>query len=111
VGTGGAVVSSSLTDALVRVDGGPEWLQARRAEARETFAESVLPSVEEEIWRYSRIDDLDLDAFSLPAPPTTAATPATPAVSTPDPLPLQDLPERAASVVVQNGRVVSLDVD
>jgi Fe-S cluster assembly protein SufD len=104
-------VSSSLTEALARVDGGPEWLQARRAEARETFAEAVLPSVEEEIWRYSRIDDLDLDAFSLPAPPTAAATPATPAVSTPDPLPLQDLPERAASVVVQNGRVVSLDVD
>jgi len=36
--------------------------------AAERFAAAELPSAEEEVWRYSRIGDLDLDAFALPAP-------------------------------------------
>ncbi len=35
-----------------------------------TFATAVLPSPEEEIWRYSRIDELDLAGFE--PEPTTA---------------------------------------
>lgn len=42
---------------------GPPWLQRRRAAAAEAFASSVLPSEKEEIWRYSRIDLLDLDRY------------------------------------------------
>jgi len=45
--------------------GGPEWLVTARLEALERFASSGLPSQTEEIWRYSRIDDLDLDAYEL----------------------------------------------
>jgi Fe-S cluster assembly protein SufD len=101
-------VSSSLTEALAGVGGGPEWVRERRAEAREVFADAELPSVDEEIWRYSRIDDLDLDSFRLPAEPTEPATTTAGAF---DPLPHQELPERAASVVVRNGRVASLEVD
>ena len=37
----------------------------------------VLPSTEEEVWRYSRIDQLDLDAYTVappvPVPPAGAA--------------------------------------
>ena len=46
---------------------GPAWLQARRAAAAARFAEASLPDASEEVWRYSRIGDLDLDRFS-PSP-------------------------------------------
>lgn len=42
---------------------GPAWLQRRRAAAAERFASIPLPTEKDEIWRYSRIDDLDLDRF------------------------------------------------
>src|SRR4051794_22589690 len=48
---------------------GPAWLQAEREAAYERFAAiDALPTEAEEIWRYSRISELDLDAFR-PAPP------------------------------------------
>ena len=43
---------------------GPEWLQARRVAAAERFAAAELPSAQEEVWRYSRIGDLHLDAYA-----------------------------------------------
>jgi Fe-S cluster assembly protein SufD len=51
------------TDALTAL-GGPDWLVARRAAASERAAALSLPSSEEEVWRYSRIDELDLDRFA-----------------------------------------------
>ena len=50
---------------------GPEWLQARRVGAAERFAAASLPSAQEEVWRYSRIADLDLDHFDLGADTVT----------------------------------------
>jgi Fe-S cluster assembly protein SufD len=49
-------------DAAANLDG-PDWLRVQRVEAVERFAGSPLPSTDEEIWRYSRIASLDLDAF------------------------------------------------
>jgi Fe-S cluster assembly protein SufD len=46
-------------------------LRARRARAAEAFEASTLPSAEEEVWRYSRIGDLDLAAFG----PVAAGSP------------------------------------
>jgi Fe-S cluster assembly protein SufD len=46
-------------------------LQARRAVAAEAFSSSPLPSEKEEVWRYSRIDQLELDRFR-PAGTSTA---------------------------------------
>jgi hypothetical protein len=43
---------------------GPEWLRARRTGAAERFATTTLPTDAEEVWRYSRIAELDLDDFS-----------------------------------------------
>ncbi len=42
---------------------GPNWLRARRSSAAERFLATAMPSPDEEVWRYSRIAELDLDAF------------------------------------------------
>lgn len=89
-------------DAAARL-GGPEWLRARRLAAAERFAAGSLPDASEEIWRYSRISELDLDAYR-------------PALATPDDAgSVGNIPdgagERAALVVVHNGRLARIDVD
>ena len=85
--------------------GGPQWLQARRRAAFDRFRSASLPTAEEEIWRYSRIDELDLDSF---APATAAAETGTPAT-------LQEvldvIGERAGLLVLRNGRVALAEVD
>ncbi len=43
--------------------GGPDWLVARRVAAAEQLAGMVWPTASEEIWRYSRIEQLNLDEF------------------------------------------------
>ncbi|MGH8919292.1 MAG: SufB/SufD family protein, partial [Actinomycetes bacterium] len=43
---------------------GPGWLRSRRAAAAERFAAADLPTQDLEVWRYSRIDDLDLDRYT-----------------------------------------------
>ena len=43
--------------------GGPDWLQRRQHEAAERVSALSVPTSEEEVWRYSRINDLDLDQF------------------------------------------------
>jgi Fe-S cluster assembly protein SufD len=45
---------------------GPVWLRHRRAAGYEALASCPLPSESEEVWRYSPIDDLDLDQFTPP---------------------------------------------
>ncbi len=65
-----------------------------------------MPSTDEEVWRYSRIDDLDLDDFA-PAPPAAGS-------GTPLPGAAQALVDavagRAATVIVRNGRVAAVDI-
>src|SRR5215207_4310908 len=71
--------------------------------AAERFAAGSLPDPSEEIWRYSRIGELDLDAFrpAAGAPPDAGA--------------IGNIPEgtgdRAALVVVHNGRPARIEVD
>ena len=50
---------------------GPAWLLDLRRASWERFAGSDLPQESEEIWRYSRIDQLDLSRFA-PVPPGRA---------------------------------------
>jgi Fe-S cluster assembly protein SufD len=47
---------------------GPEWLRELRLASWKRFVSSELPRESEEIWRYSRIEDLDLDRYA-PCPP------------------------------------------
>ena len=42
---------------------GPDWLRVRREAAADSFVSSPLPTEKDEVWRYSRIDALDLDRF------------------------------------------------
>jgi Fe-S cluster assembly protein SufD len=42
---------------------GLPWLQQRRVAAASAFSSSPLPSEKDEVWRYSRIDELDLDRY------------------------------------------------
>jgi Fe-S cluster assembly protein SufD len=62
------MTSTFSTDSAAAVPG-PQWLVDRRRAAAERFAGAELPSAEEEVWRYSRIGDLDLDRYR----PSTAA--------------------------------------
>lgn len=48
---------------VARALGGPDWLVARRVAAAERLAALDPPTTEEEIWRYSRIDEFDLGAW------------------------------------------------
>src|SRR4051812_6748051 len=95
---------TNFTADAARALPGPDWLQRRRATAAERFANSPLPSTDEEVWRYSRISELDLDAF----PPGGAAAAA--AVPPQIEGALATVPVRAATVVVVNGGLAYLDV-
>lgn len=57
---------------------GPDWLRAQRQQSWERFSALPRPTESEEIWRYSRIDDLDLEAYaplSATQPPELGALP------------------------------------
>ncbi|HEY7437857.1 MAG TPA: Fe-S cluster assembly protein SufD [Acidimicrobiia bacterium] len=54
---------SAFTPDASRGLGGPEWLAERRAAAAQRLGDLVLPTDTEEIWRYSRIGELDLERY------------------------------------------------
>src|SRR5690606_26965014 len=66
---------STFTPDLSAALDGPDRLRARRAGAAEAFAAADLPGTDEEIWRFSRLDELRLDELA-PAPAVDAALPA-----------------------------------
>ena len=68
---------------------GPPWLRALRQASWERFSGSDLPKEQEEIWRYSRIDELDLDSY-IPCPPGTEMS-------------VEDLPEELQRLVDATG--------
>jgi Fe-S cluster assembly protein SufD len=90
---------------------GPDWLAARREAAVERLADVEWPTDSEEIWRYSRIGELDLDRFR-PVPPAQMGEPGDEPAPGGGPI-AAEAGERAGLVVVRNGRVVhhALDPD
>jgi Fe-S cluster assembly protein SufD len=78
-------------------------LRARRLAAAERFSAGSLPDPSEEIWRYSRISELDLDAYrpALSAPADAGHVGNIP----------EGTGERSALVVVHNGRIARIEVD
>ena len=44
--------------------GGPAWSVKRRLEALERFEASPSPGADEDLWRYGRISELDLDQYA-----------------------------------------------
>jgi Fe-S cluster assembly protein SufD len=94
-------VSAFTPDVAAALDG-PDWLRQRRQSAAEQFAGLTLPSAEQEIWRYSRIGQLDLDRYA----------PSTNGVTAPAPQQLPPIPtQRSGLVITANGRLVSAEVD
>jgi Fe-S cluster assembly protein SufD len=85
---------------------GPDWLRRRRLEAFETFAGESLPDGTEEVWKYSPIADLDLDAF---APVGDTAEGDLTWLPRFDRL-LDRIGSRSGLVTVHNGLVVGIDV-
>jgi Fe-S cluster assembly protein SufD len=99
----------SFTADASRALGGPDWLAERRAAAVEALADVAWPTPAEEIWRYSRIDELDLDRYQ---PLTEEQLGAPGADSAPGGGPLAaQAGERSGLIVVRNGRVVHRDLD
>ncbi|MDQ1395971.1 MAG: Fe-S cluster assembly protein SufD [Acidimicrobiaceae bacterium] len=98
-------VSSTFTPAAVAALGGPAWLRAVRSSALDRFqALAALPTEAEEIWRYTRISELDLDAYGpVPAAPSDPALPPE----------LDDLlaaiGPRAALAATRNGQLVTTE--
>ncbi|HEX5367770.1 MAG TPA: SufD family Fe-S cluster assembly protein [Acidimicrobiales bacterium] len=69
------------------------------------FGGAELPTTDEEVWRYSRIDDLSLDDFA-PAGPL-----ADPVVPPPARALVDAVPDPSATVLVGNGRIVAVRLD
>jgi Fe-S cluster assembly protein SufD len=67
----------------------------------ETFAAVVLPTPQEEVWRYSRIDELDLSKY----------TPAAAAGSAVDTAFAETVGERSGIAQTSNGHLVAIDLD
>ncbi|MEM8903453.1 MAG: SufD family Fe-S cluster assembly protein [Actinomycetota bacterium] len=81
---------------------GPDWLRDRRRAALEALSDAQIPSTDEEIWRYSRIGELDVERYGAADAPGAA-------VDGPD-LGAAAV-DAAARVVVRDGYVVSIEVD
>ncbi len=92
-------MSTEFTIAAAGAVPGPDWQTQRRRAAAERFADAALPTAEEEVWRYSRIGDLDLTVFR---PADGTATDLDPAI---DDLIAMASPT-ALVVVTVDGRVV-----
>ena len=69
------------------------------------LSDFALPTTEEEVWRYSRIAELDLDAYLIADGPALA-----PAIPPAIEAALASVPVRGVTVVVVNGRIIHLDV-
>jgi Fe-S cluster assembly protein SufD len=83
------------------------WIEERRAAAHERFAAADVPSESQEVWRYSRIGDLDLPRYTAPEGQATTSPPALP----PSVQELVDaVGERSALLVTVDGRLVQADV-
>lgn len=89
--------------------GGPDWLVARRGAAAEQLDGLVWPTDAEEVWRYSRVNQFDPTRFR---PMTADELGAPDAKSAPGGGPLAaEVGERAALIVVRDGRVVHHELD
>ncbi|MGA2529244.1 MAG: Fe-S cluster assembly protein SufD [Acidimicrobiales bacterium] len=101
-----------FTPDLARSLGGPKWLSERRLEALERFASSPSPAVDDELWRYSPISELDLDKF-VPSGSNAVAgmTPVLEADSWPESAALLDRIGRLSGLaVVVDGVPVSCEL-
>jgi Fe-S cluster assembly protein SufD len=102
-------MTAAFTADAARALGGPEVLVRRRLAAVERLAQAAWPTPSEEIWRYSRIDQLDLDRYrpfaaeELGAPGDERAPGGGPWAA--------EAGKHAGMIVVRDGRVVHHELD
>src|SRR5713101_2341035 len=100
---------TAFTSDAARALPGPDWLRQRRLNAVERLAGVAWPTADQEIWRYSRVGELDLDGYS-PFTPEMQGEPG--AESAPGGGPIAaEAGARSGLVVVRNGRVVHHSLD
>jgi Fe-S cluster assembly protein SufD len=88
---------------------GPNWMADRRTAALERLGAVTWPTAAEEIWRYSRIGELDLERFR-PVPAEQMGQPGDEPAPGGGPV-AAEAGERSGLVVVRNGRVVHHALD
>jgi Fe-S cluster assembly protein SufD len=100
-------VTDLTVDALADLPG-PPWLVERRRAALDDLDPAALPTPEEEIWRYSRIDELDLAWLSRlgGVPADLAPRQLPPAASSL----MASMVSVAGAAVVRNGRVDGVEL-
>jgi Fe-S cluster assembly protein SufD len=89
----------TFTAEAVQALNGPSWLAGRRQEAWAAFDARALPSEKEEVWRYSPIEELNLEAFGPVAAPASLGALGDAFVSALQ----EDLGPTSAVIVVHNG--------
>ena len=89
---------------------GPDWLKSRRIAAADRALAAAFPTEAEEVWRYSRIGELDLDRYAL-VDPTRPAGVAPDAIAAAVRATQTLIPSRAAFVMVVDGQVVHHEID
>jgi Fe-S cluster assembly protein SufD len=100
---------TSVTTEAARSLGGPDWLVERRVAAAERLASIAWPTSHEEIWRYSRIDQFDIDHYR---PMSAEELGPVGGETAPGGGPwAAEAGERAGMVVVRDGRVVHCELD
>ncbi|MCB9373274.1 MAG: SufD family Fe-S cluster assembly protein [Microthrixaceae bacterium] len=85
---------------------GPGWLEARRTASGERLAAAEVPSTDEEVWRYSRIGELDLAAYR-PVPGSPGSDVVEGARRRAD----RVVGERAGLAVVVDGHLAHVELD
>jgi len=102
-------MTTAFTADASRALDGPQWLIDRRLAALERLAGVAWPSAAEEIWRYSRIDQLDLDRYR-PVPFEVLGPPGVERAPGGGPW-AAEAGQHAGMVVVHDGRVVYHELD
>ncbi len=95
-------VLSTFTPESAAALAGLPWLRRRRADAAAAFASSPLPSEKDEVWRYSRIDQLDLDRYRPAGGVALSA-------NAPGPSPSDRIHSLVASLGRRSGLVVTIN--
>jgi Fe-S cluster assembly protein SufD len=103
------VSPGSFTADAATALGGPDWLSARRLAAFEQLDGIEWPTDRDEIWRYSRIGELDLDRYR-PVAPSELDPPGVERAPGGGPI-AAEIGEHAGLIVVRNGRVVHHELD
>lgn len=82
------------------------WIDERRSAAAARFAEAEPPSSAQEVWRYSRVDQLDLRAYEVGPEPRSGDGSLPPAVRDL----IDRIGERSALLVTRDGSLVQREV-